>query len=99
MRLALRTADLPLAETFTIARDSRDVEHGLFVQLEHDGITGHGEASPVDFWGETVDTATAFLENDAPKLLGDDPWALEDITRRLAGHDGEQAAKCALDAA
>jgi L-Ala-D/L-Glu epimerase len=99
VRLILRPTELRLAETFSIARDSRDVQTTLYVELEHDGITGHGECSPVDFWGETPDTAAAFLEGEAPGLLGDDPWALEAIGRRLAEHDGAQAAKCALDAA
>ncbi len=90
---------LDLAERFEIARSAREVEAVVHVALEHDGVTGYGEAAPVDYWGETEETAAAFLENEAPALLGDDPFALEAIGARLAGRPGEQAAKCALDGA
>jgi L-Ala-D/L-Glu epimerase len=99
MRLAVRHAKLPLAETFTIARESREEEEVLYVELEHEGVVGHGECSPVDYWGETTETARAFLEEEAPALLGDDPRRLEWISQRMREREGEQAAKCALDAA
>ncbi len=99
MQLSVRRLRLPLAETFTIARDSRDHEDVVVLELEHDGVVGLGEASPVDYVGETPESALAFLADEAPGLVGSDPWALEAIGRRLAGRSGEQAAKCALDAA
>jgi len=66
--------------------------------LRHDGVSGFGEAQPQDHYGETVQSASAFLE-EAAELLGDDPFALEEIGARLDERPGEQAAKAALDAA
>jgi L-Ala-D/L-Glu epimerase / N-acetyl-D-glutamate racemase len=99
MELRARRASLLLAETFTIARHSRDVEEVVQVELEHDGLVGYGEGAPVDYWGETPESMLAFLETEAPALIGGDPYALEYAGRRLAMRPGEQGAKQALDAA
>jgi L-alanine-DL-glutamate epimerase-like enolase superfamily enzyme len=99
MQLSVRRLRLPLAETFTIARDSRDHEDVVVVALEHDGLVGYGEAAPVDYLGETAEAAAAFLTDEAPALLGDDPWRLEAIGARLARRSDVPAARCALDGA
>jgi L-alanine-DL-glutamate epimerase-like enolase superfamily enzyme len=99
MQLRARTVSLTLAETFTIARQSRDVEDVVHVEIEHDGIVGYGEGAPVDYWGETTDSLRAFLEGEAPTLIGGDPYAHEYIGRRLAMRPGEQGAKQAIDGA
>ncbi|HET9462254.1 MAG TPA: hypothetical protein VFO56_09990, partial [Gaiellaceae bacterium] len=89
---------LQLAETFVIARDSTDVADVVHVALSHKGVTGYGEAAPIDRYGESVDSAKSFVEEHA-ELIGDDPFALEDVGERLAAIPGEQAAKAAIDAA
>jgi L-Ala-D/L-Glu epimerase len=99
MRLRARKVSLTLAETFTIARQSRDVEEVVHVELEHDGLVGYGEGAPVDYWGETTESLLAFLEEEASALIGGDPFALEYIDQRLALRPGEQGAKQALDGA
>ncbi len=88
---------LRLAETFTIAGSSVDVEHVCVVTREHDGISAHGEGAPVDYWGESVDSIAAALEADGSALLGRDLWAREAIAARLRAWDGPQGAKMALD--
>jgi L-alanine-DL-glutamate epimerase-like enolase superfamily enzyme len=90
---------LHLAETFTIARQSRDVEEVVQLEVEHDGIVGYGEGAPVDYWGETPESMLSFLRDEAPTLIGGDPFALEYVGRRLAMRPGEQGAKQAIDAA
>ena len=60
--------------------------------------TGYGEAAPVERYDESPQSALAFVEEHG-QLVGDDPFALEDIGERLAAIAGEQAAKSALDAA
>ena len=45
------------------------------------------------------ESALDFLTSAAPPLVGDDPFALEDIEERLEDVDGEAAGKAALDAA
>jgi len=99
MKLRARKVSLTLAETFTIARQSRDVEEVVHVELEHDGLVGYGEGAPVDYWGETPESLLGFLEEEAPALIGGDPFALEYIDQRLALRPGEQGAKQALDGA
>jgi L-Ala-D/L-Glu epimerase len=98
VRLTHRPATLRLEEPFTISR-STDVEvEDVFVELELDGLVGYGEASPQDVYGESVESASAFLD-EAEGLLGDDPFALAEIERRFAEVPGEMAAKAALDSA
>jgi len=96
MELAAWTVTLELAETFVIARESSDTADVVQVEIRHDGLVGHGEAAPIERYGETVESATAWLDGIAP-LLGDDPWALDEIHARLPG--GERAARAAVDAA
>src|SRR5688500_12135924 len=85
-----------LAETFVIARESRDEEEVLQVELRHDGAVGHGEGAPIDRYEETPETALAYVEEHRA-LLGDEPFALEEIEARLP--PGQNAARAALDGA
>src|SRR5688572_21379246 len=95
VELRARTASYELAEEFGIARGSRTTQAVVQVELEHDGLTGRGEAAPVYYRGESVETATAFLA-EAGSRLGDDPFALEET---LGGLAGDAAGRAALDAA
>jgi L-Ala-D/L-Glu epimerase len=98
MKVTARIVELELAETFTISRSSQDVAEVVHVELEHQGQRGFGEAAPAERYGESPASAEAFVEQHAA-LLGDDPFALEEIRTRLSQLPGEQAAKAALDAA
>ena len=89
---------LQLAETFVIAREATDHADVVQVSVTHEGVEGHGEAAPVERYGESAESALRFLEEHGA-LVGDDPFALEEIGERLASVPGEQAAKSALDAA
>lgn len=89
---------LRLAETFVIARESQDVAEVVQVEIAHDGVVGRGEAAPIARYGESPESALAFVGAHW-ELLGDDPFGLEVIGARLAAVPGEQAAKAALDAA
>ena len=89
---------LQLAETFVIAREATDHADVVQVSVTHEGVEGHGEAAPVDRYGESAESALRFLEEHGAHV-GDDPFALEEIGERLASVPGEQAAKSALDAA
>jgi L-Ala-D/L-Glu epimerase len=95
VQLRARTVQLALAEEFGIARGSRTTQAVVQVELEHDGLTGRGEAAPVYYRGESPETATAFLAEAAPRL-GDDPFALEET---LGGLRGDAAGRAAVDAA
>jgi L-alanine-DL-glutamate epimerase-like enolase superfamily enzyme len=98
VKLTHRTATLALEEPFSISRSTDETVDEVFVEIEHEGLTGYGEASPQEHYGESVASATVFLAEAEP-LLGDDPFALDEIEARLARMPGELAAKAALDSA
>jgi L-alanine-DL-glutamate epimerase-like enolase superfamily enzyme len=99
VELRANTANLALAEEFGISRGSRTTQSVVQVELEHEGIVGRGEAAPVYYRDESIASASAFLSETAPPLIGDDPFALEEIGARLEDVEGETAAKAAVDAA
>jgi L-alanine-DL-glutamate epimerase-like enolase superfamily enzyme len=96
MEATARIETLRLAETFVIARESSDEAEVVQVELRHEGVAGVGEAAPIERYGESAASALAYVEEHA-HLLGDDPFALEEIEARLPA--GENAARAALDAA
>jgi L-alanine-DL-glutamate epimerase-like enolase superfamily enzyme len=98
MEVAARIVRLQLAETFVIAREASDYADVVHVSVTHDGVRGFGEAAPAERYGESAESAIRFVD-DHGALVGDDPFALEDIGERLSAVAGEQAAKSALDAA
>ena len=89
---------LELAETFVISRETADWADVVHVTIHHDGHVGRGEAAPIERYSESAESALAFV-SEYGELVGDDPFALEEIGARLASVHGEQAAKSALDAA
>ncbi len=68
------------------------------VELGHGDLVGRGEAAPIARYDESPESALSFIDQHG-ELLGEDPFALEEIGSRLAEIPGEQAAKAALDAA
>ena len=70
----------------------------VWIELSAGGVSGFGEATPQDHYGESVASAASFLDG-AGELLGEDPFAFEEIGARLAEVPGEMAAKAAIDAA
>lgn len=99
MKLSYSRYDLKLKHTFTISRSSRDISTVIIVQIEHDGVTGFGEASPSGRYGETIDTVQAFLSRiDLSKFT--DPFQLESILDYVDGIAvGNYSAKAAVDVA
>ncbi len=94
MELSARIETLKLAQTFVIARESQDEAEVVQVELRHEGVSGFGEAAPIERYDESAQSALAWLDG---LELGDDPWALEAIEDRLP--PGEQAARAAVDGA
>jgi L-alanine-DL-glutamate epimerase-like enolase superfamily enzyme len=95
MRLSHEPLDLATAFEFRIAVSTAKGHANTLVRIEHEGLTGLGEASPSHYYGETRRLVEAALDTWAPHL-GDDPFALEAIDRRLAsvlrGHGAAHAA-------
>jgi L-Ala-D/L-Glu epimerase len=98
VELETRIATLRMAETFVISRGAADEAEVVYVEIHHDGVSGFGEAAPIERYDESAASAQAFA-HAAEELLGDDPFALEEIEARLRSRPGEQAAKAAIDAA
>jgi L-alanine-DL-glutamate epimerase-like enolase superfamily enzyme len=96
MDVSARIVTVPLAETFVIARDSQDEVELCDVELRLDGVSGYGEAAAIDRYGESAQSALAYVEEHAD-ALGDDPFALDEILERLPRR--EFAARAAIDAA
>jgi L-alanine-DL-glutamate epimerase-like enolase superfamily enzyme len=94
VNLTARRRELRLAETFTISRESTDVAEVVEVEIRHGDRSGFGEAAPIERYEESADSALAWLPTVE---LGDDPFALDEISDRLP--PGEQAARAAIDAA
>jgi L-alanine-DL-glutamate epimerase-like enolase superfamily enzyme len=96
VELSARIVSLRLAETFTIARGSQDTAGVVEVEIRHEGVSGFGEAAPVDTYDESAESALAYVEAVAGDL-GDDPFALEEVMQRLPAE--QFAARAAIDAA
>jgi L-alanine-DL-glutamate epimerase-like enolase superfamily enzyme len=91
-----RIATLRLAETFVISREAADTVDVVHVEVRHDGTTGFGEAAPAEHYGESAESALAYVEEHAG-VLGDDPFALDEVEARLPRE--QFAARAAFDAA
>lgn len=98
IRLTHRPRSLPLTEPFRIARGVEEAYETVEVSLHWEGFVGAGEATPVEHYGETVESATGFLDGCAG-VLGTDPFAFDAIGSAMAEAPGEMAAKAAIDAA
>ena len=68
MELSARIATLELRETFVISREARDAEDVLWVEIEHDGVTGHGEAAPIERYDQTAASACAYVDANGGAL-------------------------------
>jgi L-Ala-D/L-Glu epimerase len=85
---------LPLKESFTISRMTWDEAENVFVRLTWDGVTGWGEVSPDEHWGDTPASVVRDLEAvELGRLKG--PFDLEGIGDLCRSN----AARCALDIA
>src|SRR3954454_2413500 len=98
MELHSRIFTVELKEVFVISRSADESADVVQVAIRHGDAVGYGEGAPDPRYGESTQSAMAFLER-AAGLLGDDPFALQAILRRLGDIPGEMAAKCALDGA
>jgi L-alanine-DL-glutamate epimerase-like enolase superfamily enzyme len=96
MELEARAETLKLAETFVISRDSSDEQETVFVELRLGEHVGYGEGTPIERYDENGTSAVEYLA-DCAGVLGDDPFALDEIESRLPPGEHVQAARAALD--
>lgn len=99
MKLTWRRQRLRPKYRFQTSQGAVDEKETLVVSLEHDGVTGLGEAAPSKLYAQTLETTEAALET-LRGALGDDPYAIDAIlTRCIECCDGQRAAIAALDSA
>jgi L-Ala-D/L-Glu epimerase / N-acetyl-D-glutamate racemase len=99
VRLSVERLDVATAFDFRITHGGGKAHENTLVRLEHQGVTGLGEASPAHYYGESRALGEAALAAWAPHL-GEDPFALDAIERRLDSVlDGQRAARAALESA
>jgi L-alanine-DL-glutamate epimerase-like enolase superfamily enzyme len=96
VELEARAETLKLAETFVISRDASDEQETVFVELRHGDLVGYGEGTPIERYHEDGASAVAYLR-ECEAVLGDDPFALDEIEARLPARERTQAARAALD--
>ncbi|MDT7839981.1 dipeptide epimerase [Streptomyces justiciae] len=61
MKASLRTVRLALAEPLRISRSTMSARDAVWLTVEHDGITGHGEAVTSVYYGLDTDTLVRLL--------------------------------------
>lgn len=89
-----QSIELPLAERFTIARETWDSTTNVFVTLRFAGVSGVGESCPASRWDETVESVLHQLQSVDVASLGN-PFNLEGVRELLP----PGAARAALDIA
>jgi L-Ala-D/L-Glu epimerase len=100
MRLTHEPLPLETIFEFRIAHSgARLGRENLLVAIEHEGVTGLGEAAPSHYYGENRPLVEGALEAWRG-CLGDDPFALDAIFERMdAVLQGNGAAHAAIDMA
>lgn len=100
MILSSRIIRLQLKHTWTISRASVDNHENIFVYLEHEGLTGIGEASFSRRYGETPESLLEFIEVAKPILAKANPLQFVEIAEVLQKlNAGQSSAKAAIDMA
>jgi L-alanine-DL-glutamate epimerase-like enolase superfamily enzyme len=101
MRISHEVIQLTTRYPFVIARGGYAAHENVVVRItDSDGIEGLGEAAPNRFYGESVATVVAALEQFAPVLGSASSWSLEAIDASLDRTlRGNNSAKSAVSAA
>ncbi|OGG05931.1 MAG: hypothetical protein A3F83_05010 [Candidatus Glassbacteria bacterium RIFCSPLOWO2_12_FULL_58_11] len=103
MKFSYEPVCLKPKHTFKIAREEveGDKFENVIIRLEHEGVTGWGEAAPFLIYGENQATVVAALETFRPLIeKWRDPWKAEKMMAELDGAlEWNFAAKAGIDAA
>ncbi|MBX3396877.1 MAG: dipeptide epimerase [Phycisphaerae bacterium] len=100
MKLTWRRISIRPTNPFRTAKAVRLDKETIWVQLEHDGVVGWGEAVPMDTYRQTLDSSEAALHSMQALLAGRNPIHIEDISHDLiARFDDQLATVAAVDAA
>ncbi len=69
--------ELPLVHPFKIARSEEAIARTAVVRVRGDGLEGIGEATPIERYGESVESVIDYFGRNS--LAGDDPFRLESL--------------------
>jgi len=98
--LEYKIKDLNLRHTWTIARNSSDVKHNVFVKITKDGVFGIGEAAPNIRYDETPESTIELIKKARPVVEKYNPWHFVDLGYKIQNlHKAQTAGKCAVDIA
>ncbi len=99
LHLTAQPIDLKLTTPFRISRGVQHTAANVLVEIPYQNHIGYGEAAPNHYYGETRDIVLAAL-SAFEDHLGDDPFLIDEITRRLDQRVRlNPAAKAAVDMA
>ncbi|MGI9421414.1 MAG: dipeptide epimerase [Geminicoccaceae bacterium] len=100
MKLTFSERTLRPKRAFTLSREKISERRSVFVELEQDGLIGHGEGSPIARHGETAESCLETLERMRASVADVDPVDYASSIRSLWPlAEGEGAAMAAMDAA
>src|SRR3990170_4115179 len=101
MRISHEVIRLRTRYPFVISRGGYAAHENVVVTItDDDGTVGQGEAAPNKFYGESVATVLAALEQFSPVLGTADSWSLEAVDASLDRVlRGNNSAKSAVSAA
>ena len=77
LTLTVSPLDLPLKHPFKIARGEETVARTALVRVRSGSLEGIGEATPIERYGESVESIAAFFERY--RATADDPYRLETL--------------------
>ena len=69
MEVILRTYDLQLKHTFTISRESYNIQPTLIVELKDGGVSGFGEATSNPYYGVKIEHLKAAIKKVEPTII------------------------------
>ena len=99
MKLTFRPVDLQLKYAFTVATFSRTMTPSVQVEIEYDGIIGHGEAAMPQYLGESSASVMAFLQRVNLEQFRS-PFEMDDILTYVDNiTENNTAAKASIDIA
>ena len=100
MRLTFAEQTLLPRQAFTLSREKISERRSLFVELDHDGLIGQGEGSPIARHGQTPESCLTALERMRDLLMEADPRDYASLIPSLhAAAPNDSTAIAALDAA
>lgn len=77
LSVSVTPIELPLVHPFKIARGEERVATTAIVRVRDDDREGIGEATPIERYGESVESVAAYFASNP--LASDDPFRLEDL--------------------